>query len=383
MESAAQLLQPDLNQDAQWMRRALDLAPKGRGWVEPNPVVGAVVVKDGQLVGDGWHEKFGGPHAEINALRMAGTRAAGATVYVTLEPCCHTGKTGPCAEALVAAGVARVVAAVLDPNPLVAGGGILYLRRRGVAVSVGVGARSARRINAPFFKRITQKRPYVIAKWAQSIDGALADRFGQSKWISCEQSRQQVHRLRGRVDAILIGINTALADDALLTARPADPADIRRRAMRCVLDTHCRLPLQSRLTQTASEHPVLLFHARLLDPAATGRRNQLSAAGVQCVPIDQVPHHGGLDLAAMLDYLGTLPVTNLLVEGGGRLLGSLLSQRLVDEAHIYIAPKILGDPHASRIAFGDAPIHLADAHAATITQHTASGDDVAVIILFN
>ncbi len=383
MNTAVDVNQPDMTQDARWMRRALELAEMGRGFVEPNPVVGAVIVKDGVVVGEGWHEKFGGPHAEIHALKNAGLKAAGAIVYVTLEPCCHVGKTGPCTQALMAAKVARVSAAVLDPNPLVAGQGLMELHHHGVAVAVGVCAREARQINAPFFKFITQKRPYVIAKWAQSIDGAMADRFGESKWISCAASRHEVHRLRGRVDAVLVGIHTVLADDPLLTARPSGDIDVRRRALRCVLDTHCRLPSHSQLVQTAREFPVLLFHGRQIDAAAWQRREQLSQAGIECVPIDDAVNDAdGLNLGAVLDYLGSRSVTNLLVEGGSRLLAALMGQRLVDEAHIYIAPMVVADHQARRISTDGQAVHLAGAVRGTVMAHGLCGEDIRIIMLF-
>lgn len=383
MDAATDSNQPDLAEDAKWMHRALELAELGRGLVEPNPVVGAVVIKNGELVGEGWHETFGGPHAEIRALEMAGAKAAGATVYVTLEPCCHTGKTGPCTTALVAAGVARVSAAVLDPNPLVAGRGIAELRRHHVAVGIGVCARQASQINAPFFKLMDQKRPWVIAKWAQSIDGTLGDRFGESKWISCAESRHHVHRLRGRVDAVLVGINTVLADDPLLTARPHHPQDIRRRAMRCVLDGHCRLPMHSQLVQTAGEYPVLVLHQRQLDAAAAQRREHLMAAGIDCIPVDgEASGNSSLNLAAVLDTLGTRSITNLLVEGGSRVIGDLFAHHLVDEAHVYIAPMIVGDDQARRIDAGNMAVHLAGAARGTVASQNLCGSDVHIVLLF-
>ncbi|MGC8559486.1 MAG: bifunctional diaminohydroxyphosphoribosylaminopyrimidine deaminase/5-amino-6-(5-phosphoribosylamino)uracil reductase RibD [Phycisphaerae bacterium] len=368
--------------DAQWMHHALQLAERGRGSVEPNPMVGAVIVKDGRILGEGYHEKFGGPHAEIHALRMAGAQATGATAYVTLEPCCHTGKTGPCTRALIEAKVSRVVAAVLDPNPLVAGRGVLELRHNGIAVVLGTGARRATRINAPFFKLINIKRPYVIAKWAQTLDGALADRFNSSKWISCEESRQQVHTLRGRVDAILVGIGTVLADDPLLTARPRDSSEIRRRAIRCVLDAACRLPLDSRLVQSAREYPTVIFHHRSLEPAAEDRRRQIAAAGVECVAIeDSAGAAGELNFAAVLDELGRRMISNLLVEGGGEVLGHLLRHRLVDEAHVFIAPRILGDDQPRRIILQPS-VKLNDALNASIIEHSSCGTDIKIVLQF-
>src|SRR5262249_11759950 len=209
--------------DHDYMTRALELAARGRGAVEPNPLVGAVVVRDGTIVGEGWHEKFGQAHAEVNALNRAGEKARGATLYVTLEPCCHFGKTPPCTEAVIRSGVRRVVVAMLDPFPQVAGQGASRLREAGIAVEVGVGEAgdfAARRLNAPYLKRLRTGRPWVHAKWAMTLDGKIATRTGQSKWITGEAARARVHELRGRMDAIIVGRGTLVADDPLLTARP-------------------------------------------------------------------------------------------------------------------------------------------------------------------
>ncbi|HTU24438.1 MAG TPA: bifunctional diaminohydroxyphosphoribosylaminopyrimidine deaminase/5-amino-6-(5-phosphoribosylamino)uracil reductase RibD, partial [Pirellulales bacterium] len=209
--------------DVWHMARALELAARGLGRVEPNPLVGCTIVNQGDVVGEGWHGQFGGPHAEIEALRVAGPHAAGATMYVTLEPCAHFGKTPPCTQAIVAAGIRRVVAATVDPFPAVGGQGLTELREAGIEVSVGQSAEEARRLNAPYFKLVETGRPWLIAKWAMTLDGKIATRSGASRWISSRDSRQIVHALRGRVDAVLVGIGTALADDPLLTARPAGP----------------------------------------------------------------------------------------------------------------------------------------------------------------
>src|SRR5262249_38708583 len=229
--------------DWPWMQLALELAERGRGAVEPNPLVGAVVVRDGRLVGEGWHQRYG----EAHALAAAGAAAQGATLYVTLEPCCHYGKTPPCTEAVLRAGVGRVVAAMLDPFPPVSGQGVARLRAVGVTVEVGLGEAEARRLNAPYLKLLATGRPYVHAKWAMTLDGKICTRTGDSKWISGEASRRRVHELRGRMDAILVGIGTALADDPLLTARPPGP----RIATRIVLDSRGRLPASAQLVRTA------------------------------------------------------------------------------------------------------------------------------------
>ncbi len=242
-----------VDRDSYWMRRALAEATRGLGRVEPNPMVGAVVVRDGQLVGVGHHARFGGPHAEIEALVQAGNLARGATLYLTLEPCCHFGKTPPCTDAVLDAGVARVVAAMRDPFPRVAGGGLARLRAAGLVVEVGLGANAARRLNAPYLKRLATGLPYVTAKWAMTLDGKTATASGDSRWISGPRSRALVHELRGRMDAILVGIGTALADDPELTARPSGP----RQPARVVLDGACRLPATSRLAQTGTRGPRL------------------------------------------------------------------------------------------------------------------------------
>jgi len=317
------------------MRRALAEAERGRGHVEPNPMVGAVVVKDGRAVGVGHHERFGGPHAEVNALRQAGDAARGSTLYVTLEPCCHHGKTPPCTDAVLAAGVARVVAAMRDPFPKVAGGGLARLREAGLEVDVGVEAGAARRLNAPFLKRLATGRPYVTAKWAMTLDGKIATSTGHSAWISGPRSRALVHEVRGRMDAIVVGIETALADDPLLTARPPGP----RTPTRVVLDSRARLPLGSRLVATARETPVLVAVSA---DAPADRCRALAAAGCDVHTFDET---GPVPVGKLLDALGTKTFTNVLVEGGGRVLGAFFDAGEVDAVDAFIAPVIEGGAH--------------------------------------
>ena len=259
--------------DVFWMRRALAEAERGRGGVEPNPLVGAVVVHEGRAVGVGHHARFGGPHAEVVALEAAGVAARGATLYVTLEPCCHQGKTPPCTEAVLAAGIRRVVAAMTDPFPKVAGGGFARLEAAGLEVESGLLDTEARRLNAPYLKRLATGRPYVTAKWAMTLDGKTATASGDSRWISGPRSRMLVHELRGRMDAILVGIGTALADDPQLTARPPGP----RRAARVVLDSAGTAPPDSRLARTAREIPVWVAVTERAG-AIAARRSPRSAA---------------------------------------------------------------------------------------------------------
>jgi diaminohydroxyphosphoribosylaminopyrimidine deaminase/5-amino-6-(5-phosphoribosylamino)uracil reductase len=332
------------------MRQALALAARGRGHVEPNPMVGAVVVRDGVRVGEGWHQRFGGPHAEVFALAAAGDAARGATLYVTLEPCCHFGKTPPCTDAVIAAGVRRVVAAMADPFPKVAGGGIALLRDAGVEVEVGVCEAEARRLNAPYLKLVGTGRPYVHAKWAMTLDGKIATRTGDSKWISNEASRRRVHELRGRMDAILVGSGTALADDPQLTARPAGP----RVPARIVLDRRGRLSPDSHLVRTAREVPTIVV-------------GQGNPALVEVIPSGSI--------AELLDELGRRRFTNVLVEGGGEVLGSFLDAGEIDEVHVFIAPRLAGGTLARGPVLGVGVERMADAlRLAAWEVETVEGD---------
>src|SRR3954470_1207756 len=260
------------------MSHALALATRGQGCVEPNPMVGCVIVRDGEIVGEGWHEQFGGPHAEVNALDIAGERAAGATVYVSLEPCCHEGKTPPCTRALIRAGVGRMVVAVNDPFPQVSGRGIAELEAAGIECEVGANGADAAWLLAPYRKLIATGRPWVIAKWAMTLDGKLATHTGDSQWISSETSRAIVHQLRGRVDAIVVGSRTACADNPLLTARPGNLADVKRIATRGVGDSAASISIESRLVQTATDIPVLLAAG---DDAPKDTCNRLTSVGVE------------------------------------------------------------------------------------------------------
>ena len=322
------------------MRQALDLARRGAGLVEPNPTVGAVVVAaDGRtVVGTGWHARFGGPHAEVAALAAAGAAAHGATLFVTLEPCCHHGKTPPCTAAIVAAGVARVVVATGDPFPEVSGRGLAALRTAGITVEVGLCAQEAARLIAPFAKLAASHTPWVIAKWAMSLDGLTTPPAGGDRWISSEQSRALVHGLRGRCDAILVGIGTALADDPLLTARPPGP----RAPLRVVLDGSARLPLTSRLVQTARETPLLVATG---PQAPAERTSALAQAGCE-VWRSEISDRDAR-LAAILSDLGRRRLTNLLVEGGPEVLGSFQALGAIDEVWAFIAPTFLGDGSAA------------------------------------
>jgi diaminohydroxyphosphoribosylaminopyrimidine deaminase/5-amino-6-(5-phosphoribosylamino)uracil reductase len=327
--------------DERFMRLALKLARKGISAVEPNPAVGCVIVQGGQVIGKGYHKKFGGPHAEINALedcRVQGLTPEGGTLYVTLEPCCHWGKTGPCTEAIVKAKIARVVAATVDPSAHAGGKGLEQLRQAGVTVEVGLCEAPARQLNAPFFKHVTTGRPWVILKWAQSIDGKLAyaDPSPERRWITNEASRRDVHRLRRRVGAILVGINTVLADDPLLTPRPSRG----HKPTRVVLDRQLKIPLECRLLRTARTHPVLIYTAKTAVTGDPLRAEQIRGTGAEVLADEG--SGGKPDLKILLQRLSADGVQQVLVEGGPQVAASFLQEGLVDEIHVYIAPRLLG-----------------------------------------
>lgn len=354
---------------ARWMARALELAERGRGHVEPNPLVGAVVVAGGRAVGEGWHQAFGGPHAELHALQAAGDAARGATLYISLEPCCHHGKTPPCTDAVLRSGIARVVAAMTDPNPAVGGRGLAALRSAGVAVEVGLGEAEARRLNAPYLKLRATGQPYIHCKWAMSLDGKIATSARQAKWISGEESRARAHALRGRMDAIIVGLGTVLADDPLLTARPPGP----RIATRIVLDTQARLPAECRLVRTAGEAPVVIAVG---EGAPTERLERLRALGCETLALPEI--NGETSLSSLLDELGRREMTNVLVEGGAAVLGSFFDARLADEVHVFMAPLVVGGSAALSPVGGAGAAALADAWRPTGSESERLGPDVYV-----
>jgi diaminohydroxyphosphoribosylaminopyrimidine deaminase/5-amino-6-(5-phosphoribosylamino)uracil reductase len=356
------------NEDVRWMRLALLEAAQGLGSVEPNPLVGAVIVHEHQLVGAGHHERFGGPHAEVIALLRAGLAARGATLYVTLEPCCHFGKTPPCTEAILAAGINRVVAAMPDPYPEVDGGGLAALNARGLLVEIGCETEAARLLNAPYLKRVFTGMPFVTAKWAMTLDGKTAAASGDSRWISSESSRGLVHELRGRMDAIVVGIGTVEADDPLLTARPPGP----RSAARVVLDSSARLPNSSRLVQTSSEFPVIVA-VNQSSPAQ--KCDQLTRLGCEVISF---PGQGRIPIAELLTELGGRGMTHVLVEGGGQVLGSFLDEAHVDAVEVYIAPVLEGGDHARTAVRGRGIKLMRDASRLRQIQISQVGGDIRI-----
>jgi diaminohydroxyphosphoribosylaminopyrimidine deaminase/5-amino-6-(5-phosphoribosylamino)uracil reductase len=323
--------------DAEYVRRALANAKKGWGQTAPNPMVGAVVVSGNAVVADGWHHGFGRPHAEVVALHAAGELARGSTLYVTLEPCAHHGKTPPCVDAIIRAGVSRVVIAVRDPNP-VARGGVEKLRDAGIDVTVGVEERAACELNAAFFNSFVSDRPWIVVKIAVTADWAMADPTNKTRWITGPEARAEVHRMRAGVDAVAVGIGTVLIDDPLLTVRDA-PAP-RRQPTRVVFDSRVRMPIDSALVRSASEAPLVIIASR----SEAGRLKPLEERGVTILPSD--------DLVDGLRQLRTRGIMSMLVEGGPRLLGSFFEAKVIDRIAIFRSPLVFGE-HALK-AFGQA-----------------------------
>jgi len=320
--------------DQTLMQRVLELARRGVGLAHPNPHVGAIVVRGHQRLGEGFHEYEKRDHAEIIALQQAGDKARGATLYVTLEPCCTTGRTGPCTQAIVAAGIRRVVVPMKDPNPAVAGRGFSELRRAGIAVDVGLEEEKAKRLNEDFAKWVRTGFPFVTLKTALTLDGQIAARSGRATTITGDQARQAVHRLRHSVDALLTGIGTVLADDPLLTDRSGWPR--RRRLLRVVLDSQLRIPLTSRIVRTV-ESDVLVFTAQ---PASSRKAQALRRRGLEILPV--AAPGGRMDLHAVLKELGRREILHVLLEAGAELNGAALRADLVDKLALFYAPKIMG-----------------------------------------
>ena len=336
-------------EDVAFMDEALRLARLGLGFTSPNPAVGAVCVRDGQIVGSGYHAKAGDPHAEVVALEEAGEAARGATLYVTLEPCSHYGRTPPCADLCIQAGLSRVVIAMIDPNPLVSGAGVERLRTAGIQVEVGLRQEEAAKLNEAFIVYMKEKRPFVHFKTAMSADGKVACRTGKSQWITSEASRREVHRLRSRHDAIMVGIGTVLADDPRLTVRLADAADVSAPDMqptRIIVDSRAAIPLRARCLEGAGDSADVIV---AVSEAAPPRKIQaLRDHGVR-VWVGTGPD-GRVDLVRLLHDLADLQITSIFLEGGPTLAGSFFDHGLVDRVTVFMAPLVLGG------AFAPSPI---------------------------
>jgi diaminohydroxyphosphoribosylaminopyrimidine deaminase/5-amino-6-(5-phosphoribosylamino)uracil reductase len=332
--------------DRRHMRRALELAARARGHTSPNPMVGAVLVRDGAVIGEGLHAFAGSDHAEAIALREAEGDAAGATLYVNLEPCCHYGRTPPCADQIVRAGIRRVVASCEDPNPAVRGKGFAALRAAGIQVDVGLCAEEARRLNEAFFSFIRLGRPFGILKAAASLDGKISTRTGDSRWITGESARQHVHHLRNEVDAVLVGIGTVLRDDPLLTTRLGIPD--QRDPTRVIVDNLARLPLRAKVINRSSTAPTILA---VSETAPRSRLEALEREGVQIIVVPGSPRR--VSLRNLMEALGKLGFLSVMIEGGAEINASALREGVVDKVLLYLAPILIGGKAAPTAVGGD------------------------------
>jgi diaminohydroxyphosphoribosylaminopyrimidine deaminase/5-amino-6-(5-phosphoribosylamino)uracil reductase len=358
--------------DREHLARAIELAARGTGRTSPNPLVGAVLVRDGRVLGEGWHECYGGPHAEINAIRAAGGDTAGATLYVSLEPCCHHGKTPPCTDAIIAAGITRVVVASDDPTEKASGRGLGILRDEGIEVVVADGelATRARLLNQAFRKHARTGRPWVLFKAAMTLDGKVATGTGDSKWISGESSRALAHRWRASVDAVAVGIGTALADDPQLTARIDD---VYRQPRRIVFDSLARLPLDSRLVTMAPDPPLTVVVSRAAPRQAI---DALEMAGAEVIVATGENEQARVRSA--LDQLGAQQITSILLEGGPHLAGAFLDAGEIDEARLFLAPLLIGGRSARDPLEGEGVERIAEALRALSLDCQRSGADLLV-----
>ncbi len=356
--------------DEGYMRHALALAAKGRGTTTPNPMVGAVVVKDGRIIGEGYHIRAGEGHAEVNAFKNCTEDPEGATIYVTLEPCSHYGKTPPCADLVVSKKVARCVVAAMDPNPLVAGRGVKKIQDAGIEVITGVLADESVKLNEVFMKFIVTNKPFVLFKAAMSLDGKIATATGESQWISCEASREEVHRLRHAYTGIMAGIGTVLADDPMLNCR----MEGAKQPVRIIVDSRLRIPMSSKLVQTAKAYPLVI--ACLEDPDED-KKKALTEAGARVL---ETPANaeGHVDLLALMEMLGLMKIDSILLEGGGILADSAFRAGIIDKVQIYIAPMIIGGESAKTPVEGIGIAALADSLKLTDVAVEMSGCDVKV-----
>jgi len=350
------------------MQHALDLAARGAGYTNPNPLVGAVIVKDGTLIAGGYHHFCGGDHAEVDALKNCTEDPSGATMYVTLEPCSHFGRTPPCADAIVRSGIKKVIVGSCDPNPLVAGRGIAILRDNGIEVEYGVLESECQKLNEIFFTYITRRSPFCIMKCAMTLDGKIATVTGDSRWVTNEESRNHVHTLRQRCAAVMTGIGTVLADDPSLTTRLAQGCG--RDALRVIVDSRARLPLNARVLTQQSDAQTLVAVSGLADDSALRALERAGARVVVCSDAD-----GRVDLAALMKALGEMQIDSVLLEGGGTLNYAALESGIVDKVMVFIAPKIVGGSSAMTPVGGKGITLMKDAMTLhRVEYHRFSGD---------
>jgi diaminohydroxyphosphoribosylaminopyrimidine deaminase / 5-amino-6-(5-phosphoribosylamino)uracil reductase len=359
-----------VKQDEYYMRFAIELAKAGIGQTSPNPVVGAVVVKNGEIVGFGAHLKAGEPHAEVHALRMAGEKAKDATVYVTLEPCSHYGKTPPCADLLIEKEVKRVVVATTDPNPLVAGKGIAKLRQAGIEVDVGVLKQEADELNQVFFHYIATKTPFVTLKYASSLDGKIATKTGESKWITSKEARLDSHRYRAVHDAILVGVNTVIADDPSLTVRLSER---RKNPVRIILDTHLRTPLNAKIINDGEAETWIVVGSEVKEAKIA----EYAHKHAQILKMSEPK----IQIRDLLNILGEKQITSLFVEGGAEVHGSFIEAKAVNQVVAYVAPKIIGGKAAPSPIGGSGFAQMADVMNLKIKSVETIGPDLKIVAL--
>lgn len=351
--------------DIKYMKRALELARKGEGRTAPNPMVGCVVVKDGEIIGEGFHEEYGKFHAERNALNSLKESAEGAELYVTLEPCCHYGKTPPCTEVIIEHKIKRVIVACVDENPLVGGQGIEILRKHGIDVTVGVLKKEALKLNEVFFHYISKKRPFIAMKYAMTLDGKIATVSKDSKWVTSEESRKYVQVLRNRYKAILVGIHTVLEDDPMLNCRMEGGVD----PVRIILDSKLRIPLESNIVKTAKEIKTIIVTTK----AAGGKKEKLMSFGLELIEMENE-----IRLPELMMKLGERNIDSILVEGGGRVHGSFLQENLVDRVYAFIAPKLIGGADALSPVEGEGIQKMTDAVKLKDTECTMIQNDILI-----
>ncbi|MDO9566582.1 MAG: bifunctional diaminohydroxyphosphoribosylaminopyrimidine deaminase/5-amino-6-(5-phosphoribosylamino)uracil reductase RibD [Candidatus Desulfaltia sp.] len=357
--------------DNYFMKMAIALAVKGRGFASPNPMVGAIIVKNGKVVGKGYHKAAGEAHAEINAINDAQALAVDATLYVTLEPCNHTGRTPPCTTKIVEAGIKRVVIAMNDPNPDVTGGGADYIKNHGISVTSGVCEDEAKRLNEAYIKYVTTKRPFVIIKCAATLDGRIATKTGDSKWVSGDESRIYVHRLRHGVDAIMVGINTVNQDDPSLTVRLKDMNGLD--PARIILDTNLTIFEEAKVLRLNSNSDTIIITG---SSVSEDKKNAIEALGAKVI---QSPVKDGMiDLDQLMDRLGDLGITSLLIEGGGSVIASALKAGIVDKVIFFYAPKILGGDDGMPICKGPGPALMDGCMPVKDIHVRRFGDDVMI-----
>jgi len=354
--------------EKKWMKIALSLAKKGEGKVSPNPMVGAVLVKDGQMVGKGYHRYFGGPHAEIEAINQAKEKAKGSTLFVSLEPCSHFGKTPPCTQTIIKTNIKKVVAATIDPNPLNKGKGIKTLEEVGIEVKVGVCEQEAKKVNQSFFKLVQEKIPFVIIKAAISLDGKIATSTNESKWITGERARLLGKKLRGKVDAILVGINTVIKDNPELL-----PLRAKERYLRIILDTKLRIPLEANILKNQKHYPTLIFTGAGVDPK---KIKVLKEKGVEVKILKSKEQK--INTKKVLKELGKRKIASLLVEGGGEVIASFVKENLVDKIYLFLSPCIIGGRNAPTWVEGEGFSSLQDALRVKIEKIRRVDEDILI-----